>query len=126
MLAPKRERPSSVSDAIRCCAVDRLEEVLRVFRDIVTHFIGLGILVYTGFVLWGPLTTGGLDGIDRAQRVLALLGGFVGTVLGYYFGVRQGEKAAERAEQHRAATTNTAEQELADVRKLAEEVKKLI
>jgi hypothetical protein len=68
-------------------------------RDLVTGLLAVAIGVFTGAVLWAPLTSGAPDAIQRAQAVMALLGPILGAVVGYYFGTASGERVAQQASQ---------------------------
>ncbi len=70
---------------------------LPALRDLVTHVIALGVLGYTGVVLWDSLLSGNDDGLRHAREVYAVLGTAVGAVLGYYFGANAGERVAREA-----------------------------
>ena len=70
---------------------------LPALRDVVTHVIALGVLGYTGAVLWDSLLSGNDDGLRHAREVYAVLGTAVGAVLGYYFGANAGERVAREA-----------------------------
>ena len=70
---------------------------LPALRDVVTHVIALGVLGYTGVVLWASLLSGTDDGLRYAREVYAVLGTAVGAVLGYYFGANAGERVAREA-----------------------------
>lgn len=70
---------------------------LPALRDVVTHAIALGVLGYTGVVLWGSLLSGTDEGLRHAREVYAVLGTAVGAVLGYYFGANAGERVAREA-----------------------------
>lgn len=70
---------------------------LPALRDVVTHAIALGVLGYTGVVLWDSLLSGTDEGLRYAREVYAVLGTAVGAVLGYYFGANAGERVAREA-----------------------------
>ena len=81
------------------------------FRELLTSAIALGVLVYTGAVLW-PQITDGEDGIRRAGSVFALLGPIVGTIIGFYFGTKSGEQIAEKATEGAVEAKATSVQEV--------------
>src|SRR6266536_1755090 len=71
--------------------------------ELVTGLLAIAIVVFTGAVLWVPLTSGAPDAVTRAQAIMALLGPILGAVVGYYFGTASGERVARQADQRAEA-----------------------
>jgi len=71
---------------------------LTAFKEVVTAGLGIVIIGATLFLMWPSLTKSPPD-TGSAQGVFAILGGWGGVVLGYYFGRLPSEKAADKASQ---------------------------
>jgi hypothetical protein len=72
--------------------------LLTVFKEVVTAGLGILIIAAILFLMWPPLTKSPPD-TASAQGIFAILGGWGGVILGYYFGRLPSEKAADKASQ---------------------------
>jgi hypothetical protein len=71
-------------------------EVLTKFKEYVTAGLGVLIIILTLILLWSPLSKSPAD-TTSGQGIFAILGGWGGIIIGYYFGRLPSEKAADKA-----------------------------
>ena len=70
---------------------------LTYFKEGVTALLGLTIIIATLVLMWPALSSGNPENLPMANGIFAILGGWGGVVLGYYFGRIPAEKAADAA-----------------------------
>lgn len=87
------------------------------FKEIVTAILALAIIVAI-LVFLAPALLASPADATSAQAIFAVLGGWGGVVIGYYFGRIPAEKAADKAE--RVADTARSERDKAEKEKLNE------
>ena len=80
-------------------------------KEGVTAFLAIAIIIATLALLWPSLSSGDTT---EAQGIFAILGGWGGVVLGYYFGRVPAEKASDNANKAADKATDTAKQALSD------------
>jgi len=86
-------------------------------KEGVAAFLAVSIILATLFFLAPSLTANPADSTS-AQAVFAVLGGWGGVVIGYYFGRIPAEKAADKAE--KVADSARAERDTAEKSKVKE------
>ena len=75
---------------------DKSSGQLTVFKELVTAGLGIVIILATLVLMWPALSKSPID-MQSASGVFAILGGWGGVVLGYYFGRLPAEKATDKA-----------------------------
>lgn len=94
------------------------------FKEIVTAILAMAIIAAILIFLAPALFASPADATS-AQAIFAVLGGWGGVVIGYYFGRIPAEKAAEKAEAvAKSARTERDEAEKTKIQEMAETVKK--
>jgi len=75
---------------------DKSSGQLTTFKELVTAGLGIIIILATLVLMWPALSKSPID-MQSASGVFAILGGWGGVVLGYYFGRLPAEKATDKA-----------------------------
>lgn len=105
---------------------DFFETFTRLAKDWITHVIALAIvgvsLALISRELWNP----DQGNLDIAQGIAAIVGPWVGVVIGFYFGERGGARLAEAASEQAQLTTeeasSTVDEANAEIAKLRAEM----
>jgi len=84
------------------------------FKEFVSASLGLIIIIATLVLMWPSLAKSPAD-LTTAQGIFAILGGWGGVILGYYFGRLPSEKAADTANK----TTDKANQTTSNAHQVA-------
>lgn len=74
-------------------------DALTYIKEGVTAGLGVIIIIATIILMWPSLSSGDTTKLPMAQGIFAILGGWGGVVLGYYFGRIPAEKASDTANQ---------------------------
>jgi hypothetical protein len=69
---------------------------LTIFKEVAAAVLG-GIIIVLTLVLMWPLLSKATPDLTSAQGIFAILGGWGGIIIGYYFGRLPSEKAADTA-----------------------------
>jgi len=85
--------------------VQIVEAATTLMKESVAHVIAMGIVAASLLLLTAELLGSGDRKIETAQGIAAIVGPWVGVIIGFYFGARSGEKQAEAAEA-KAATAS--------------------
>ncbi len=74
-----------------------IEWITKAAKEWVTHVIALGIVATSLLLLSRELWSPSEDNLEIAQGIASIVGPWVGVVIGFYFGVRSGDRQAEAA-----------------------------
>jgi hypothetical protein len=92
--------------------LDLLETLTRLARSWVTHFLAVILVLFAIVLLSKELWNPAEADLETAQGIAAIVGPWVGLVIGFYFGERGGTKQAEAATREAGAKSNLASQQV--------------
>jgi hypothetical protein len=103
------------------------EQLIQIFKEIVTALLGLGLVIYTLVLANNALQyVGDETKMSDAKDILLLVLGLSGVVIGYYFGRVPADARATQAQEQANAATAQAEQVSVQAQVAAEQVDEIM
>jgi hypothetical protein len=103
------------------------EQVIQVFKEVVTALLGLMLVGYTLILANNTYAfVGDNQRMSDAKDVLLIMQGLAGVVIGYYFGRVPADARATQAQQQADTATAQAEQVNAQARQAADTVERIM
>jgi hypothetical protein len=103
------------------------EQLIQVFKEIITALLGLGLVIYTLILAHNTLQyVGDETKMSDAKDILLLVLGLSGVVIGYYFGRVPADARATQAQEQANTATAQAEQVSAQAEAAAEQVDEIM